>query len=153
MNYVQFSLFKWISQNIKIMKMRGPWGPRWYFRVNIHLPKKKWIPCAQLAGTVCPRCYIRSKKASKKALAHSKDHLEISLRPIQATQVTPGPFWTEQKKTRSLWDFKLKFGDLKPIFHWRSAQFTEPLKRLCAIYLSNCWTKQVISELGFMIDY
>ena len=56
------------------------------------------IPCVQLAGTVCPRCYRRSKKASKKALAHPKDHLERSLRPIQATQVTPGPFWTKQKR-------------------------------------------------------
>ena len=42
----------------------------------------------QLAVTVCRRCYKRSKKASKKALAHPMDHIESSLRPIQATQVT-----------------------------------------------------------------
>ena len=64
------------------------------------------IPCARLAVTVCRRCYKRSKKASKKALAHPKDHLECSLRPIQATQVTPEQFWTRQKKTRSLLGFK-----------------------------------------------
>ena len=52
-----------------------------------------WV---QLAGTVCPRCYRRSKKASKKALAHPKDHLEQSLRPIQATQVTLGHFGPEK---------------------------------------------------------
>ena len=33
------------------------------------------------------------KKTSKKALAHLKDHLKRSLRPIQETQVTPGQLW------------------------------------------------------------
>ena len=37
-------------------------------------------------------------KATKKALAHPKDNLEGSLRPIQATQLSPGPFWTRQKR-------------------------------------------------------
>ena len=67
-------------------------------------------------------CVAGVKKGSKRPLkdpSHPKDHLECSLRPIQATQVTPGPFWTRQKKTRSLSDFKSQFYDLKPIFHWR----------------------------------
>ena len=68
------------------------------FSINIHLPRFFFIPCAQLDGTVCPRCYRRSKKASKEAFEHPNDHLERSLRPIQATQGTPGPFWTRQKR-------------------------------------------------------
>ena len=43
---------------------------------------------------------------SKKALAHPKDHLERSLRPIQATVVTPGPFWTRQKRLETYFLFK-----------------------------------------------
>ena len=31
-------------------------------------------------------------------LAHLQDHLERSLRPIQATQMTLGPIWTRQKR-------------------------------------------------------
>ena len=105
------------------------------------------IPCAQLAVTVCCSCYKRSKKASKKALAHPKDHLECSLRPIQATQLTPWPFWTGQQKKNPL-DFKWKSDDLKPIFHWRSPQFTESLKRLCtsniiSVELFSCGRNEV----------
>ena len=47
---------------------------------------------------------LKVQKASKKALAHLKDHLERSLRPIHATQKTNGPFWTRQK----LKSFRLK---------------------------------------------
>ena len=66
-------------------------------------------------------CYTRPKKA----LSHHKIHLERSLRPIQANQVTPGPFWTG-KKTRSLLDFKN--GNL---FSMEGAsRFTKPLKRV-----------------------
>ena len=41
---------------------------------------------------------LKVQKAPKKALALLKDHLEHYLRPIQATQMTPGPFWTKQKR-------------------------------------------------------
>ena len=38
MNYVQFSLFKSTSQNIKIINMRGPLGAVIvFFSTNIHL--------------------------------------------------------------------------------------------------------------------
>ena len=40
------------------------------------------------------------QKASKQALAHLKDHSERSLRPIQATQMTPDPFWTRKKNLK-----------------------------------------------------
>ena len=51
--------------------------------------------------TVYPMCYRRSKKAYENAISHPQDHLERSLRPIQETQVTPGPFWTRQKKLKA----------------------------------------------------
>ena len=35
-NYVQFSLFKWISQKVKIMKMRGPSRATMFFSITIH---------------------------------------------------------------------------------------------------------------------
>ena len=70
----------------------GPSGAMIFFSITIHLLIFFFEnQCAQLAVTVCCRCYKRSKKASKKALAHPKDHLERSLRPIQATKVTPEP--------------------------------------------------------------
>ena len=42
------------------------------------------------------------QKASKKALTHPMDHVEGSLRPIKATQVTHGPFWTSHKRLKVL---------------------------------------------------
>ena len=63
------------------------------FSITIHLP------CTPPTVTVCRRCYKRSKKSSQKDLAHPEDHLERSLKPIHATQVNTGPFWTRQKKT------------------------------------------------------
>ena len=82
-----------VCQNMKIVKLTGPSGAMMFFLHNypftiIFLG----IPCLQLAVTVCCRYYKRSKKASKNGLAHPKDHLERSLRLIQATEVTPGPF-------------------------------------------------------------
>ena len=38
MNYVQFSLFNWVSQNMKNMKMMGPSGVMMFFSITIHLP-------------------------------------------------------------------------------------------------------------------
>ena len=65
MNYVQFSLFKLISQNMKITKVRGPCGVIMVFQHKYPLTMTFFgIPWAQLAATVCPRCYRRSKKAS-----------------------------------------------------------------------------------------
>ena len=48
------------------------------------------------------------QKASKKALAHLEDHLERSLRPIQATQMTPRHFWTREKHLGSMEPFELQ---------------------------------------------
>ena len=106
------------------------------------------IPCAQLTGPVYLRCYrnekwggqggpgsqvlIKVQNVSKKALAHPKDHLEHFLRPIQATQLTPGPFWTGQKRQN---DFRISNENLATwnlvSIKW-AQQFTEPLKQLCA---------------------
>ena len=102
--------------------MSWPSGSMMFFSITDHLPLLFFgILCAQLAVTVCCRCYTRSKKA----LSHHKIHLERSLRPIQANQVTPGPFWT-RKKTRSLLD--IKNGNL---FSMEGAsRFTKPLKQV-----------------------
>ena len=82
---------------------------------------------------MCPRCYRRSKKASKKALAHPKDHLERYLRQIHGTQVAHRQFWTRQKRQK---DFRTSNENLATwnLFSIEGApQFAEPLKRLCAI--------------------
>ena len=90
------------------------------------------IPCTQLAVTVCHWCYKRSKKAPKKAFAHPKDHLERSLMPIQATQVTPGPLWTRQKGLEAFQTSNKKMR-LETYFPLKEPpQFTEPQKQLCA---------------------
>ena len=74
------------------------------YSINIHLLYFVFaISWLQPAVTVCCRCYKRSKKASKKALSRPKAHLECFLRPIQATQVTPGQFGTRQKRLEVVW--------------------------------------------------
>ena len=77
------------------------------------------ISCAQLAGTVCP------KKAPKKARAHFKDYLERSLRPIQATQMTPGPFWT--KKDFKYFGLQIKIWQLENYFPLREPHNSQSL--------------------------
>ena len=73
------------------------------------------------------------QKASEKALADPRDHLERSLRPIQATQVTPGPFWTRQKKTReAFWTSNKNLATWNLFSIEGAPQFTEHLKRLWA---------------------
>ena len=64
---------------------------------------------------MCPKCDIKVQKASKKALSHPKDHLEFSLRPIQATQVTPRPFWTRHKRLKPF-GLQIKMLRLKTYF-------------------------------------
>ena len=84
---------------MKIKKMRGPLGAMMFFSITINLPLFFLeFHVRILALNVCHRCYKRSKKAFKKALAHPEDHLERFLRPIQATRVTSEPFWTRQKR-------------------------------------------------------
>ena len=46
---------------------------------------------------------LKVQKASEKALALLKGNLELPLRPIQATQMTTGPFWTRQKRLEAFW--------------------------------------------------
>ena len=92
------------------------------------------ISCTQPTVTVCCRCYKKSKKASKKDLAHPENYLERFLRPIHATQVIPWPFWTRQKK---LEPYKTSN---KNVVTWNifsiegAPQFTELLKQLCPVY-------------------
>ena len=83
---------------------------------------------------MCAACWdcvsqmlLKVQKASKKALAHLKDLLERYQRPIQATQMTPGPFWTRQKRLEACQTLK-KYIKIKSIAG--APQFTEPLKRL-----------------------
>ena len=71
--------------------MRGPSGAMMFLAYISIYQNFFGSSCAQLAVTV-------SKKASKNVIAHFKGHLEHSLRQLQATQVTPGPFWTRQKR-------------------------------------------------------
>ena len=73
---------------------------------------------------ICAACWdcasqvlLKFQTASKKARAHLKDQLERSLRPIQANQMTPGPFLTKQKRVEALQTSNKK---LLTIFHWRS---------------------------------
>ena len=80
--------------------------------------------------TMCPRCYKRFKRASKKALAHPKDRLERSLRQIQATQVTPGPFWTRQKRLEVFQTSNEKLATLNLFSIKGAPHLTETLKRL-----------------------
>ena len=49
------------------------------------------------------------KKAFENALSLLKDHLELFLRPIQAPQMTNGPFWTKQKRLEAFCTSNLKF--------------------------------------------
>ena len=77
-----------------------------FFSTTIHLPSLFFGIARARCDSVLQVIQKVPKKASKNAIGHPKDHLECSLRPIQATQVTPGPFWTRQKKSRSLLDFK-----------------------------------------------
>ena len=44
-----------------------------------------------------------SPKGVEKYLSLLKDHLELPLRSIQATQMTTGPFWTRQNKFEVFW--------------------------------------------------
>ena len=91
-----------------------------------------FIPCTQLVVTVWRRCYRSCKKASEKALAHFKVHLERSLRPIQATHVTPGTFRTRQKRLEAFPNLNKNLATSNLFSIEVSPQFTEPLKRLCA---------------------
>ena len=46
---------------------------------------------------------LKIQKASEKALTLLKDNLELPLRPIQAIQMTIGPFWTRQTRLEAFW--------------------------------------------------
>ena len=94
------------------------------FSITIHLP------CAPPTVTVCRRCYKWSKKATKKDLAHPEDHLECSLRPIHATPVNTGPFWTRHKKLEAFQTLSKNFATWKLFSIEGAPQFTELLKRL-----------------------
>ena len=84
---------------------------------------------SQLAVTVCHMCYKRSKKA----LTHPQDHLEHSLRPIQATQVTPEQFWTRPKRLTAFRTSNKNLATWNLFFIEGAPQFPEPLKWLCAM--------------------
>ena len=52
---------------------------------------------------------LKVQKASEKALALLKGNLELPLRPIQATKMTTGPFWTRQKRLEAFWTSNRNF--------------------------------------------
>ena len=67
---------------------------------SINIPFKSFFWNSMRAA--CCDCVLQVLqkviKKPKKDLVHPKDHLKRSLRPLQATQLTPGPFWTRQKR-------------------------------------------------------
>ena len=73
--------------------------------------------------------WLKVQKASEKALALVKDHLELSLRQIQATQMTASQFWTRQKRLESCWTSNENVGS---IFHCRSPHNSFSLWNGCA---------------------
>ena len=86
------------------MKKREPWGAMMVF--FLHKYRFTVIFLQFHACSFLGLCVLGVTEGPKRPLKHLKDHLERSLRPIQATQEAPVPFWTKQKKTRSLSNFK-----------------------------------------------
>ena len=64
-----------------------------------------------------------SPKVLEKYLALLQDNLEIPLRPIQATQMTSGPFWTRQKMLEAIGTSNRNFieGIISPWFMFEGA--------------------------------
>ena len=63
-----------------------------FFSINIHIPSFFVIFLCTYCWDCVSQVLLEVQKAFKKALAHNEDHLECSLRPIEATQMTPGQF-------------------------------------------------------------
>ena len=87
--------------------------------------------------TACWDCVsqvlLKVQKASKKALAHIKDHLERSLRPIQATQMTPGA--GPDKKDLKSFGLKIKILRLENYFPFKGPHNSLSLKTAVGPYL------------------
>ena len=85
-------------------------------------------------STACWDCVFQVfqevQKSSKNALIHIQDHLERSMRQIQATQMTPGPFWTIQKRLVAFCPSNKNLATWKLFFVEGAPQFTEPRKLL-----------------------
>ena len=76
---------------------------------------------------------LKVQKASEKPLSLPKDPLELPLRPIQATQMTTGPFWTRQKRFEVFWTSNRNLATWKPFSIEGTQQLTKPLKQQCTL--------------------
>ena len=110
-------------QYMKIMKIRGPWGHDGFLSINIYFQYFfQELHARSLLGLCVPGVTEGPK-------GHLEDHLERSLRPIQATQMTPGHFWTREKHLGSMEPFELQI-QICRLKHYFPLK--KPLKRLCA---------------------
>ena len=73
------------------------------------------------------------QKASKNALEQLNDHLEHSLRQIQATQMTLGPFWTRQKKVWKSFGLQIKIWQLENLFLLKESNISMSLWNGCVL--------------------
>ena len=90
------------------------------------------------------------QKVSEKALALLKDHLELPLMPIQATQMTTGPVWTRLKRLQVFWTPNRNLATWKPSSIEGAQLFTKPLKRLCASLKAEFMKSQKLWMIHFI---
>ena len=67
------------------MKMRGLLGPSWLLALISIFHNLLWNLMCAAPWDCVSQVLLKVPKASKKALAHLKDHFKRSLRPVQAT--------------------------------------------------------------------
>ena len=88
------------QSNMKIMKMRGPWEPSWLYQHKYSYSISFLNHVRSYLG-LCVPGVTEGPKASKKTLAHLKDHLEYLGNPND-----PWAIQDQKKKTGSFSDFK-----------------------------------------------
>ena len=92
MNYVQFSLFKLISQNIKIMKMRRP--SIYHILLEFHARSLMWL---------CVTVVTKGPKNASKRPLHTLRTTKNALWGHYRQPKWPLGHFRPDKKTRSLW--------------------------------------------------
>ena len=63
----------------------------------------------------------------------AKDNLELPLRPIQATQMTTGPFWTRQTRLEAFWTSNRNLATWKRFSIEGAKLFTKALIQVCTL--------------------
>ena len=96
---------------------------------------------------------LKVQKAAEKALALLKGNLELPLRPIQATQMTTGPFWTRQKRLEAFWTSNRNLVTWNPFSIEGAQKFTEPLKHLCTMFLKAKSAKKTDNFFWPILDH